>query len=474
MLDGRSIYKSRGSSWQIYSWLFIVALVLWLTNSVQAVYCKEKTDARWQVPLLYLTDRNAEKPDYGSRRKYVIDCKHDMYYGVADVVVADYNNKKDQRLADQLGWTRDPKANVDSVHCEQIEGADPHEIKKKFFDRLTAMLDKSGDNKLCLFVHGAAEGFDDAALDAAALAYSLEYPLVFYSWPSVPKLLGYNVDGGNNEYSQAHFNTFLRDLLDYHKEHPLELIIVSHSMGNRLVIRAAHLLYRSGLVKDAELVSPDIDAETFKHYILGMEAEHAIIRIYTSNRDKMLPLSQMFYGGYYRLGEGVGAMFSGLKKTDDNSGSSSSGEQTDVGTDGKTGKSDVSAASKPSARSADSTAIAKAYSDDEPTSMLARDIVNVPSGKAMSEKSRGLAERIDFTAVDEGFRGHSIPFDMLASMIRTDTPGMGLALAPANPGKGSNLARFMRWSHHLGKVDDHGDSDLCKRIVKVLHERTAK
>lgn len=426
--------------------LFLISIC---TIASQPAFGKDKEDL-WQVPLLYLTDRNADKPYYGSRRKYVIDCKHDMYYGVADVNVADYKKKNDARLTDQLGWKKESQGTVDSVHCEQIDGADPAETKSKFFERLTAMLEKSGDNKLCLFVHGAAEGFDDAALDAAALAYSVEYPLVFYSWPSVPKLLGYDVDGGNNEYSQAHFNTFLRDLLDYRKQHPLELIIVSHSMGNRLVIRAAHLLDRSGLVKDAELVSPDIDAETFKHYVLGMENEHATIRLYTSNRDKMLPLSQMLSGGYYRLGEGVGAVFSGLKKDSD----STSAPQTATKKDADTSSSKTAA--------------------EEPTSMLATDIRNVPSGKSMSENSRGLAERIDFTAVDEGFRGHTIPFEMLASMIRTDTPGIGLALAPANPGKGSNLARFMRWSHHLGKVDDHGDSDLCKRVVKVLQMPVSK
>lgn len=441
---------------------FFCVLILGFLLNCPAADCKEaKDEGRWLLPVFYLTDRNAEKPDYGSRRKYVIDCKHDMYYGVADVVVADYKNKREQRLTDQLGWQRDPKEHVDNVHCAEIEGSDPHEVKKKFFERLATALEKSGDNKLCLFVHGAAEGFDDAALDAAALEYSVEYPLVFYSWPSVPKLFGYNVDGGNNEYSQAHFNTFIRDLLEFHKDHPLELIIVSHSMGNRLVIRGAHVLAGTGLVKDAELVSPDIDAETFKHYVMGMENAHATIRLYSSNKDKMLPLSQMMYGGYYRLGEGVGAMFSTLKKSDDSDAADSSGASA---TAASTNKSSTGASnSEPASKAA----------DDEPAALLAKDIVQVPSGKGMPEASRGLAERIDFTAVDEGFRGHTIPFDVIASMIRTDTPGMGLALSAANPGKGSNLARFMRWSHHLGKVDDKNDTDLCKRIVKVLHERTA-
>lgn len=374
------------------------------------------------IPLLYLTDRNLEegKENYGSKRKYIIDCKHDMYYGTANVLVKNYEHKTDKELFEHLGWKEEKKGDPDIVACDKIDDKDPDKAKADFFKRIESTLAASGSDRLCLFVHGACEGFDDAAQDAAALAYSVEYPVVFYSWPSVPKTLKYVVDGGNNEWSQEHFNMFLNDLLQFRNEHKIHLIIVSHSMGNRLVMRAAHLLERTQLVRDAELVSPDIDAETFKHYILGMENQGAVIRLYTSSQDKMLALSQMVYGGYYRLGEGVGSVFSGLS----------------------TGK-------KPK---------------EEPDKIISE---NASSGDHLPHHKKGMAERIDFTEVDEGFRGHSIPFDMLASMIRNDVPGKGLKLVSATPGKGSSLARFMSWSHKLGKIDDEGDTDLCKKIVKT-------
>lgn len=385
------------------------------------------------VPILYLTDRDAEKPSYGSKRKYIIDCQHDMNYGVAKVFIPNDKKKTDKALFERLGWSNDSKAPVNSVACDPVNEPDASKRKEAFFKLLEKTLDASGDNKVCLFVHGADEGFDDAALDAASMAYALEYPVIMYSWPSVPKLFSYTVDGGNNEFSQAHFDMFLKDLLEFRKTHPVEVTLVSHSMGNRLVIRAAHLMQGTGLIKDAEMVSPDIDAETFKHYAMGLENEQATIRLYTSARDKMLPLSQMVYGGYYRLGEGVGAIFSGWKKPDD--------------TDQPTG---------------------------EAPTLAADQLKSIPSGKALPSDKRGRVERIDFTAIDEGFSGHSIPFDALASMIRTDSPGDGLGLTSSSPGKGSAMARFMRWSHHLGKIDDAGDTDLCKRIVRITSAGSKK
>lgn len=412
------------------------------TNDEKTKEAKKKRDKKAQaeeregisIPVLYLTDRdNDEKKNYGSRRKYIVDCKHDMFYGTANVIVRNTDAKRNSELFKNLGWTPGGKRSVDEVTCDKIASTEPDGGKGEFLKRLQTSMEQAGSDDVCLFVHGADEGFDDAARDAAALAYSMQCPLILYSWPSVPKAISYVVDGGNNEWSQGHFNTFVKDLIEFKKEHKLHLIIISHSMGNRLVIRAAVHLERTQLVKDVELVSPDIDAETFKHYIMGMENQGAVLRLYTSTKDKMLPLSQMMYGGYYRLGEGVGEVFGGLGKKKDDQDSSS--------------KQDARIDSK---------------SDDD---------IAVSSGNHLPHHKRGLVERIDFTDIDEGVRGHSIPFQALASMIHNDEPGNGLALLASKPGKGSGLARFMSWSHHLGKYSDENDNDLCKKIVHVKEKK---
>ena len=377
------------------------------------------------VPILYLTDRTLDdKKNYGAKRRYVVDCKHHMYYGTASVVVADEHHKLSEKLGQQLNWRAGNNLHREHVSCDKILTGSPQKDKEEFLKRLEAALDSSGADKVCVYVHGAEDSFNGSAEDAASLAYSLEMPLIMYSWPSNPKASGYFVDGGNNEWSQGHFNMFINDLSEFSKKRKIDVVIVSHSMGNRLVVRAAHLLQNSRIVSDAELVSPDIDAETFKHYIMGMENKGATIRLYSSTHDKMLALSQMLHGGYFRLGEGVGTVFGAMGR---------------------------------SQKKQDGDSV-------------------VSSSKVLSEKTftpapehqPGVMERIDFTEVDSGFTGHSIPFDMLASMIKTNKPGPGLLMAHSKPGKGSGLARFLCSWKRLGKVNDTGDNDLCMKIIKTV------
>lgn len=385
--------------------------------------CKEKHD-NVAVPILYLTDRQLDaKKNYNVKRKYTVDCKHDMYYGTASVVVNDEHHKLSEKLTQQLNWHAENKLHRDDVECDKILTGSAEKDKEEFFKRLEGMLDSCGTDRVCIFVHGAEDSFNGAAGDAACLAYSLELPLIMYSWPSNPRSTRYFVDSGNNEWSQGHFNMFINDLSEFSKKRKIDLVLVSHSMGNRLVVRAAPLLQSSRIVNDVELVSPDIDAETFKHYIMGMQIRGGTIRLYSSTHDKMLALSQMLHGGYFRLGEGVGTVFGAVQSQKRQDGDSKVTSSKSAGENGL---------------------------------------------QPAPEHRHGLMERIDFSEVDSGFTGHSIPFDMLASMIKTNKPGPGLIMAESSPGKGSNLARFMYWRKQLGKVSDTGDNDLCMKIIKTV------
>src|SRR5579883_3512086 len=141
------------------------------------------------LPVLYLTDRQQldEKKNYGAKRKYIVDCKHHMYYGTAAVVVADKHGKLSEKLSRQLNWQAENKLHRGDVSCDKIHTGSPENDKSEFFSRLQQALDASGADKICIFVHGAEDSFNDAAGDAASLAYSLEMPLIMYSWPSNPK-----------------------------------------------------------------------------------------------------------------------------------------------------------------------------------------------------------------------------------------------------------------------------------------------
>lgn len=365
------------------------------------------------VPVLYLTDRNKEGKSFGPQRKYTVHCLHDMYYGVTYVPVLNEKFKTPGEEFERLGWQPAPKTKAKIYEKVEIKAATPELEKQLFFDRLAESLDKSKDNRLCIFMHGGADPFEDSTLDAAELSYFMDCPVVIYAWPSVGKLNRYRVDEGNVEWSQEHFNTFLSDLQSFQERRSCQITMVAHSMGNRLMARAVGRMREGGLVHDIALVSPDIDAETFEHYVMGYRSQNTKVRLYVSNRDKVLPFTQMLYGGYYRLGEGVGAVLSM-----------------------------VSPLQKPANHSSHSTIL--------------------PQTKIMAPR----LEKIDFTDVDQGIIGHNLPFDLVANMSRHNEPGKGLALVPGVEGEGNKFARYERWRNKLGPVDESRPG-YCKRVVPV-------
>jgi esterase/lipase superfamily enzyme len=348
------------------------------------------------VPVLYITDRNLDGETYGKLRRYPTHCQHHMYYGTASVGIP-YKDDGDEPAGNdvqRLGWQLTNEKPKKITSKDRVDPADPELSKSKFFKRIEKVLDQSGKDELCVFVHGAADGFEDCAQDAAAMAYALKRPIVLYSWPSNPKWRGYFADSCNNEWSQAHFNQFLTDLIELRSRHPLQVIFIAHSMGNRLAIRALPVVYGKNLVSDWELISPDIDADTCRHYLLGYTEFKSKIRLYVSNKDKLLPFSQKLWGGYYRLGEAA-----------------------------------------------------------NPTS----------SAPAIHGE---LLERIDFTALDTGLRGHTIPFRLLGSMVDSDKPGPGLDLVPETIVRGNSFARWAGHSDDLGSTSSES-AEFCKKVVKT-------
>lgn len=279
-------------------------LVVGIVASIPCFAKKAQTKTTYlTIPVNYVTDRELTGETFGPHRRYPTNCQHHMYYGTANVVVPNLDNKNDPALFKSLGWkvsdVRPPKV----FAKDRIDPADFESSKKLFMERLKTAVDQSGGTELCLYVHGAADGFEDCTIDAAMMAYALQKPIVLYSWPSDPRLRGYFIDSTDVEWSQEHFDQFLGDLMALQATRPLEVISISHSMGNRLVIRSLPVVYGKNLIKDWELVSPDMDADTCRHYTIGREQLNAKVRIYVSNRDKALPLASLLTGGYYRLGE---------------------------------------------------------------------------------------------------------------------------------------------------------------------------
>jgi esterase/lipase superfamily enzyme len=168
--------------------------------------------------------------------------------------------------------------------------------------------------RVLLYAHGYRESFETTTKDTAQIARMTGFdgPVVAYSWPSQHQVLGYGVDETNMYHDIRNFRDFLRTLAE--REWVKEIVIVSHSLGARLVIpavgaadRLARRAERRDKISNIILASPDIDRETFERDIaedvLSPErvAQGRHITVYVSSKDKALAASRVLHG-YPRLG----------------------------------------------------------------------------------------------------------------------------------------------------------------------------
>lgn len=388
-----------------------------------------------RVPVLFVTDRERKKEDvFGPNRKYVVDCKHDPFYGVLYYNVPNVEGKELSERLVRLGWQPAGRKSAKVCQKEIIEPADPVSAKSKFREKITSFCRQSAADGIYLFAHGMNNKFEDAAMKAATLAYYLEAPTLLYSWPSVGSLFSYHVDEGNIEWSFEHFRQLLVDLEDVLAEGKARLSIVAHSLSNRLVIWAAEDLIASKAANEVVLVCPDIDTETFKHYGLRYNNSPVNIKLYISGKDRALSLSQMFYGGYYRLGEGVDSFFTMMSRPDEIVDSAREFFEDAFGKDA--GK--------------------KAEKEGE-----SKDDTEAAAGS-----SNGGIRTIDFTDVDRGIIGHKIPYSLIGHMCREGKPGPGLTLK-VEPARSPNMmSRFMRWSYDLF-APPVGERGLVERVRRI-------
>lgn len=178
------------------------------------------------------------------------------------------------------------------------------------------------EKSLLVFVHGYNNGFEDAALRTAQLAYDLQFPGIpfFYSWPSANRVRAYLQDEETARLSEGVFESVLRELSAL----PVQSIyIVAHSMGNRVVGHGLQRYVNAGgktdRIKELLLAAPDINAEIFKDEILPRLSEMRGTRttIYASSSDVALIASKVVHG-FRRVGESSGGVlvFKGMDTVD--------------------------------------------------------------------------------------------------------------------------------------------------------------
>lgn len=169
------------------------------------------------------------------------------------------------------------------------------------------------NGRVLLYVHGYREKLQTTARDAVQIGAMSNFdgPIIHYSWPSQGNLLSYAVDETNMYWDERNFRNFLTKLA--RAEWVKEIVIVSHSLGARLVTPAVEYVDRTSTNADSSnisniiLASPDVDREDFERDI----AEEVLaarrvnndrrVTVYASLSDRALAVSRAVHG-YPRLG----------------------------------------------------------------------------------------------------------------------------------------------------------------------------
>jgi hypothetical protein len=191
--------------------------------------------------------------------------------------------------------------------------------EKHFLVESTKVLDEGdffaglGQDDLLLFVHGFANGFDDAVMCTAQLAADVDFPgrPMAFCWPSVGEVseAAYGQDAAQAGKSIA----ALADLLDRLTAptgdssadgaggRPPRLHVLAHSMGNRIVLEAVYQLVDSGRWPQGEkrlgqvvLAAPDVGAAQFNQLVdYTLDASDRVTYYYYAN-DLALNVSREF------------------------------------------------------------------------------------------------------------------------------------------------------------------------------------
>jgi esterase/lipase superfamily enzyme len=159
--------------------------------------------------------------------------------------------------------------------------------------------------RVLLFIHGYNNSFDAAVEDAARLASQVQFSVipVAFSWPSADQFRKYGEDTDQVKISEVSFGDFLAELI---KRSPVEVVVVAHSMGSRLLtaglyhvgeINAPHPQLRHVVYAAADIAPDDFTAHwtKFKFKDVGFT-------FYSSNHDSALDLSSLLHT-FQRLGD---------------------------------------------------------------------------------------------------------------------------------------------------------------------------
>lgn len=168
------------------------------------------------------------------------------------------------------------------AYCKFLHGNEAHPIPKNL-----------------LYIHGFNNTFSLACQQAAQLSADLKVRgrTFVYSWPSAGKWNRYSADETAIEASLSHFESFMTILAESTSG---EIVVVAHSMGNRLITRyleSAAIRNDPALSRIGQVVmaAPDIDTEVFLNSHQAFSNLPILVTLYASRADIALSFSELIH-----------------------------------------------------------------------------------------------------------------------------------------------------------------------------------
>lgn len=166
--------------------------------------------------------------------------------------------------------------------------------------RLATDVAASRGKRVLLFVHGFNSAPDEALkrADEVSAAAGFDGPVIAFLWPSQRAVTKYTWDEENERWTQPYLDRLLTELATASDD----VVLVAHSMGNRMAIDALRDLQRvspelAAHIRTVVLASPDVDREIFDRDLARVViAPGRHVTLYASRLDRALQASWLIHG----------------------------------------------------------------------------------------------------------------------------------------------------------------------------------
>ena len=163
--------------------------------------------------------------------------------------------------------------------------------------------------ELVIYIHGCCSDFTTATSDARIIGSVMTHlPVILYSFPARPSSVllmrsDYTSDETESAWSTVHLAYLLDSLLTSFPAQPVQLDIMAHSLGNRVLLPALQQFAgeHSDLVGNARRINtilfmaPDVDQATFVESTAVLQSLANSIDVYRSAIDVVVKTSQVIH-----------------------------------------------------------------------------------------------------------------------------------------------------------------------------------